>query len=250
MQNKAQISVWKKIEELRLTSERDEIQTQNMDSQMVMFQKSLGSIKSRAHETVENQAKLGKLKTQLREADDDLMKAFAAKTRKEAKRMTIMDSVSVTKARTEDLRRIMQDQEARKDEYAAIVSQQSLALAASEEKSHEIRERRGEIEEAFSWYNRVLGFKIECGHGIKFIFTNINLSNPSEQYSFTIHHAIDTYTLLDCNPHLNDTEELVYDLNKSNGLFEFVRIMRKKFQEVAASGCTSFQLGERKNGWT
>lgn len=236
MQDKSQISVWKKIEELRLASERDKIQTQNMDSQKAMLQKSLRLIKSRTQETVENRAKLGKLKTQLREAEDDLVKALAVKTRKEAKRMAIMDSISVAKARTEDLRRILQDQKARKDEYAAVVSQQSLALTISEKKSHEIRERREEIEEAFSWYNRVLGFRIECGRGIKFIFTNINFSNPSEQCSFTIHHANDTYTLLDCNPHLNDTEELVYELNKTNGLFEFVRIMRKKFQEAAASG--------------
>lgn len=51
--------------------------------------------------------------------------AFIVKTRKEAKRMTTMDSLSATRARIEELKRIVEDQKARKNEYAAIISQQS-----------------------------------------------------------------------------------------------------------------------------
>lgn len=43
-------------------------------------------------------------------------------------------------------------------------------------------------------------------------------------------------SVLDCDPHLNDTNELIHELNKTNGLFKFVRVMRGKFQEVAAQG--------------
>lgn len=39
------------------------------------------------------------------------------------------------------------------------------ALSACEEKHDKDSECRGEVEEAISWYNRVLGFRIECGHG-------------------------------------------------------------------------------------
>jgi kinetochore protein Spc25 len=35
---------------------------------------------------------------------------------------------------------------------------------------------------------------------------------------------------------LNDTKELIHELNKTNGLFKFVRIMREKFQEAVAQG--------------
>ena len=42
--------------------------------------------------------------------------------------------------------------------------------------------------------------------------------------------------MLDCDPHLNDTKELIYELNKTNGLFKFVRIMREKFQEATTQG--------------
>lgn len=41
----------------------------------------------------------------------------------------------------------------------------STALAASEEKSNEEVECKGETQEAISWYNRVLGFHVEGGPG-------------------------------------------------------------------------------------
>lgn len=165
-----------------------------------------------------------------------MVKALAVKTRKEAKRMAIMDSIAAQRARVEELKRSVQVQSAKRDQYAAIISQHSLALAASEEKSNKDVECKSETQEAILWYNRVLGFHVEAGHGVKFTFKNINSRNPNEEYSLTVRYANDTYTLLDCDPHLNDTKELIYELNKTNGLFKFVRIMREKFQEAATQG--------------
>lgn len=48
------------------------------------------------------------------------------KTRKEAKQLAIRDSISATRARIEELKRTLQVQKARRDEYAAIMSQQSF----------------------------------------------------------------------------------------------------------------------------
>lgn len=48
--------------------------------------------------------------------------------------------------------------------------------------------------------------------------------------------------VLKCDPYLSGTKELVNELNKSNGLFKFVRTMREKFQQAAAQGTTSFYL--------
>lgn len=42
--------------------------------------------------------------------------------------------------------------------------------------------------------------------------------------------------VLKCDPRLSGTTELVYELNKSNGLFKFVRTMRERFQQAAAQG--------------
>ncbi|KAF6171867.1 hypothetical protein GIB67_011764 [Kingdonia uniflora] len=82
------------------------------------------------------------------------------------------------------------------------------------------------IQDAISWYNKFLGFRVEGGHGVKFIFNNINSQNPNKEYSFTLRHADDNYTLLDCDPYLGDIQEL----NQTNDFFKFVRIMREKFQ--------------------
>ncbi|KAF3783534.1 hypothetical protein EJ110_NYTH32363 [Nymphaea thermarum] len=42
--------------------------------------------------------------------------------------------------------------------------------------------------------------------------------------------------VMDSNPYVEDTEILIHELNRTNGLFKFVRLMREKFQAVALSG--------------
>jgi len=42
--------------------------------------------------------------------------------------------------------------------------------------------------------------------------------------------------VIDCDPQLNDAKELIIELNKSNGMFKFVRTMREKFLEAVARG--------------
>ncbi|CAH1428479.1 unnamed protein product [Lactuca virosa] len=224
-----------KMAELRLITDKEiEIHQRRQEAAVLSLRKSLQSIKFDAQETVLNQDKIGKLKAQLRAVEDDLVKALSVKTRKEAKKMAIADSISATKARLEEHKKIVADQRIRKDEFAAIISDSFKALKENEEKHSQDAERREEIEEAISWYNRVLGFRIETGHGIKFIFSNINKKNPNEEYYFTIRLENDIYSLLDCHPNVSEVKKLIHELNATNGLYHFVRTMRAKFQEVAA----------------
>ncbi|KAI9215458.1 hypothetical protein POPTR_T124408v4 [Populus trichocarpa] len=219
------------MESLRLICDRDaQIQLQKMDSFTASFSNSMDSVKARAEETVQNQGKLGRLKSSLKEADGEFVKVLAVKTQKEAKQLVTRDSISATRARIQKLQKSVQVQRARRDEHAAIMSQQSL------ETEHQDIDHRREIQEAMLWYNMVLGFKIEGGRGVKFTFNNINLKNPYKEYSFTIRYENDMYTLLACDPQLNDTKQLIHELNKTNGLFKFVRKLREKFQEAAPLG--------------
>lgn len=203
---------------------------------MASFCNSLDSIKAIVEETMQNQGKSGRLKSSLREADDEFVKVLAVKTRKEAKQMATRESISATRARIQELQKSVLVQRARRDEYATIMSQLSLALATSEEIEHQDIDHKRDIQEAMLWYNRVLGFKIEGGQGVKFTLNNINLKNQDEECSFTIRHENDMYTLLGCDPQLNDTKQLIHELNKTNGLFKFVRKMREKFEESASLG--------------
>ncbi|KAB5525017.1 hypothetical protein DKX38_022766 [Salix brachista] len=273
------------MESLRLVCDRDaQILLQKMESFTASFSSSMDSIKARAEETVQNQGELGRLKSSLTEADAEFVKVLAVKTQKEAKQLVTRGSISSTRARIQDLQKSVQVQRARRDEYTAIMSQQSLghygslckhplgwdlnrtiqllvlpskpylkfaywsllsalfslalftALATSKETEHQDIDHKREIQEAMLWYNMVLGFKIEGGRGVKFTFNNINLKNPYEEYSFAIRYENDMYTLLACDPQLNDTKQLIHELNKTNGLFKFVRKLREKFQEAAPHG--------------
>ncbi|KAL5544083.1 hypothetical protein UlMin_007867 [Ulmus minor] len=232
MESKAEETVRARMETLRLACDLDiSVQKHEIGGFAASFGDSLSSIRARAREAAQNQGKLGEVKANLRKAEDDLVKALSVKTRKEAKRMAMMEALAARRARVEELKRCVQDQRARRDEYAAILSQHS---SESEEPSGQ--NDKDDIHEAILWYNRVLGFSIEGGHGVKFTFKNISLKNPNEEYSFTIRHANNTYALLDCDPHLNNIKGLIHELNKTNGLFKLVRDMRQKFQEAAAQG--------------
>ncbi|CAN6578388.1 unnamed protein product [Malus baccata var. baccata] len=145
--------------------------------------------------------------------------------------MALMEAIEARKARIGVLKRTGQDQRAKREEYAAILSQQSF-----ESEENCTSDRKDDIKEAISWYNRVLGFYVEGGHGVKFTFKNISLKNPDQEFCFTVRHANDTYTLLDCDPYLNETKEMIRELNKTNELFKFARDMRVKFQDAAAQG--------------
>ncbi|CAH9146116.1 unnamed protein product [Cuscuta epithymum] len=237
MESRAGATVHAQMEESRLKCVGEiPIMQKQVDSVSVSFLKSLDFINSRAKETVQLQEKLKTVKAELREAEEDLLDALEGKTKKEAKRIALVESLSVVKARTDQLKRVVKAQRARRDEYARIIVEESNDLKACEEKHHKKSEHRDGVEEAILWYDKNLGFRTECGSGVKFIFSNINMKKPHEEYSFTIRHESDTYALLDCNPSLNDTKELLIELNQSNGLYKFVRIMREKFQESALCG--------------
>lgn len=51
---------------------------------------------------------------------------FLVKTRKEAKRLAITDSLAASKSRIEELRNTLRDCKGKRDEYSTIISQQSL----------------------------------------------------------------------------------------------------------------------------
>ncbi|KAL6141400.1 hypothetical protein ACLB2K_059688 [Fragaria x ananassa] len=225
-------SVRSKMESLRVACDR-EIRTQlhKTDAATAALHDSLATIRARIRETVQCQGRLGEAKANLRQAEEELFKALAAKTRKEAKQMAMMDAISARKARIDELKRVVQDRRAKRDEFAAILNQQ---ISGSEDRS--IEDSKEETEEAISWYNEVLGFHIEGGHGVRFKFKHINSKNPDEEFSFTVRLANDVYTLLDCDPHLNEIKELLDELNRTNGLFKFVRDMRQRFQEAASQG--------------
>ncbi|KAJ0571270.1 putative chromosome segregation protein Spc25 [Helianthus annuus] len=62
------------------------------------------------------------------------------------------------------------------------------------------------------------------------------MKKQDEEYFFTIRLENDSYCLLECHPHVTEVNKLVNDLNITNGLYNFVRVMRTKFQEVSAGG--------------
>ncbi|KAG9449802.1 hypothetical protein H6P81_009767 [Aristolochia fimbriata] len=217
----------RKMAEIRLTTERDlQIHRQKVASTVNSLRESLQSIKLKAEETVQHQVKLSKLKDYLRQNEDEMV---AVKTRKEAKQHSTVEVLSDVKGRVEKLEKVVLGQQETRDRCRKIISEQLVVLATLEKKSSQAKEQNKDFEEPVCWYNRVLGMRIEGGQGVKFIFNKIDLKNPNKEFSFTIRHDNGIYTLIDCQPHLDGMEEWIQDLNRTNGLYKFVRNMREKF---------------------
>ncbi|WOL04736.1 kinetochore protein spc25 isoform X1 [Canna indica] len=237
MLRRAEETTHGRMADMRLSCVREiEIQRDKAVQAASSFRHSLGSIRSLADQTLTDREKLGKLKDDLKELEDDLAEALSVKIGKESKSATLAEALSTTTTRAEQLKKKVLDLRRKRDEYAAFISEQLVALEDLEEKSSQDIIERKKTEEAIEWYSRILGFRVECVQGVKFIFNKIDPKNPDDEYSFSIRLENDAYKLLDCNPYLEGVLELLQDLNKSNNLFKFARIMREKFQYATLKG--------------
>ncbi|XP_072959412.1 kinetochore protein SPC25 homolog [Typha angustifolia] len=227
----------RRMSEIRLACEREIRNRREKDTlALASFRRSLHSIRSLAQETLANREKLGRLKDQLKELESELGETLAVKTCKVSKYTAISEYLSNIIARGEQLKKIVADQRRKRDEYASVISKQIGAVEALEEKSNQDAMGREDIEEAIMWYYKVLGFRAVGGEGVKFIFNKIDSKDAEKEYSFTIRLDDDKYNLLHCDPYIEDINELIKDLNKTNDLFKFVRIMREKFQAATLNG--------------
>ncbi|KFK28032.1 hypothetical protein AALP_AA8G463000 [Arabis alpina] len=209
-------------------------QRQKIDSFMNMqFQRSIDSLLERAQANNRSQEELVKVKSELSEAENEVLRVLSVKNCKEAKQMAIRGSLTATQSRIEVLGRTLNLQRCKRDDHKAIISQQLQGLSISMDNTGKVIEGKADIQEAISWYNRVLSFSVEVGHGVKFTFVNIHANNPTREFSFIVHYGDGSYTLLDCHPKLNEIKELLQELNTTNNLFRFVRLMRDGFMKTA-----------------
>ncbi|XP_062181117.1 kinetochore protein SPC25 homolog isoform X1 [Phragmites australis] len=197
------------------------------------FGAALGSARSVAERALLRQEELRGLKIQSRELESQLAQALSVKLRKESKLKLTEGSFSSATAINEQLKNSLIDQRNKRDQYAAVISDQLQALEA---KSTEDATWQENIEEAVLWYDKFLGFKVVGGKGVKFVFNKIDSQNLVKEYSFCINLDKDRYNLLQCDPHVKDIEELVKDLNLNDDLFKFVRTAREKFQTSTVNG--------------
>uniref|UniRef100_A0A1D1Z4M4 Kinetochore protein SPC25 n=1 Tax=Anthurium amnicola TaxID=1678845 RepID=A0A1D1Z4M4_9ARAE len=226
--------VHRKMEDLRLACDRAiRAQRQKASEAAAAFRRSLFSIRAREDESAADGEKLANSKAYLRELENDLRETVVVKGDKVAKNVATRDSLLAAKARAEELRKIVQELKAKKDEYEAIIS---VGLETLNQDSCRDSVDGEDLEDAILWYDKVLGFQTEGGEGVRFIFDKIDLESPDKEYSFSIRLDDDTYRLLQCEPYVEDIEELLAELNQSNGLFKFVRTMREKFQAAAQNG--------------
>ncbi|XP_048566554.1 kinetochore protein SPC25 homolog [Triticum urartu] len=198
------------------------------------FRGAILSARSLAEHSVAHREKLNALKDQLRGLEAGLAEALSTQLKKESECKLTSESISNATATNEQLRGLLLDQRARRDDFANVISHQLQAIEALEANVDVMGKKN--LDEAIMWYNKFLGFRVVAGEGVKFVFSKVDMQSPDDEYSFCIKVNKDEYSLIQCTPLLKDTEELVKDLNCTNDLFKFVRIMRARFQAAAIKG--------------
>ncbi|WVZ67239.1 hypothetical protein U9M48_016347 [Paspalum notatum var. saurae] len=179
-------------------------------------------------------AQLNEQKQQLRKLAADLAQALSVQTSKRSKHRLMSESVSNASATNEQLRNLVVDQRARRDEYLKAISNEIKAIESHEAETDAKGDKSRET--AIMWYKKFLGFQVVGGEGVKFVFNKIDVQSPDKEYSFCIKLVKERYILIQCVPIVDGSEELVKDLNCNNDLYKFVRVMRERFQAATISG--------------
>jgi len=165
------------------------------------------------------------LKDELRDLQSQLTETLSVQLCKASKGKLTTESISDATAMIEQLGNLVADLRDKRDKRTTVISEELHALEPLEASSNEDAAVQDKMEEAIFWYEKFLGFKTVGGEeGVKFVFNKVDPQSP------------DRYNLLQCDPHIKDVEKLVTDLNLSDNVVKFVRIIREKFQSSAMNG--------------
>ncbi|CAF2085252.1 BnaA06g16770D [Brassica napus] len=192
------------------------------------FQRSVDSVLDRAKATAQSQVELATMKSNLREAEDELVKLGQLQANTRLYKVVIFINIPS----------LFHSNFSLKDQANIFLLRSSNKdFAVSKDSAGNVTQDN--IKDAISWYKQALGFNVEAGHGVKFTFTNIDAKRPTREFSFTVHYGNDIYsceyTHFLLKPSIDYILLFTKSLYKTNDHFGFVRQMRDKFQKATLS---------------
>ncbi|EIE26841.1 hypothetical protein COCSUDRAFT_64680 [Coccomyxa subellipsoidea C-169] len=118
------------------------------------------------------------------------------------------------------------------DRETAELQRQESALADKES----LREGKlRSLRQALDLYRARLGLQFRKDHTdeLLLIFTHIDPSSHLREFMLGVHvHADNTYSITRCEPALEGLDPMLGELNSSNNFSQFVRQLRKRFQQL------------------
>ncbi|KAK3140946.1 hypothetical protein QOZ80_5AG0408090 [Eleusine coracana subsp. coracana] len=221
----------------RLAAHRDRVAVPNP---------ALAAARSLTEQTLARQEQLQALKKQHQDLESQFHQALSNKSHKEAEYRCITESISDATAKNEDLNRSLLKLKNKRDTLAAVISYQLQDLETCEAEINENATEMENIESGLSWFNKSLGLKIIAGEAscsssqaARFVFDKIDPQCPEKEYSFWMRIDNGTYNLVQSDPPIKDSEELVKDLNLTQDLCKFLKVVREEFQASSVNDVPS-----------
>ncbi|CAM6011869.1 unnamed protein product [Sphagnum balticum] len=111
----------------------------------------------------------------------------------------------------------------------------STLMADVTSKMSNKKQKVAALHEATTWYKQLLSMHCEYSDAVKFIFTNLEPQDPDRVFSFSVRHdkATNLWAIVECNPRVEASANLVEALNQSNEFSWFVRSMHREFEGMA-----------------
>ncbi|KAI8516079.1 kinetochore-associated Ndc80 complex subunit spc25 [Branchiostoma belcheri] len=95
------------------------------------------------------------------------------------------------------------------------------------------KQKMKELQKAVGYFKDRLGLKFRKldGGRLQFVFTLIDVKNLDRAFVFTL-KVESKYEVVDCDPKVDDLDDLVAKLNTTNNLSAFVQAMRRRFKQL------------------
>jgi hypothetical protein len=149
-------------------------------------------------------------------------------------------AVQRSKTENEQLRKLMSQEQAAVEMRMKQFKERTEKVAAAEK---EMNFQRENLRSGLAFYEKYMGITVTSppltegtGKAIQIKFTKIDARDAKKEFKCIFLVTEDgTYKLHSTAPYLPTAQQLVTDLNRTNNLGAFVRVLRKEFQHFASS---------------
>ncbi|XP_046846040.1 kinetochore protein Spc25-like isoform X2 [Xenia sp. Carnegie-2017] len=200
---------------------------------------TLHNLNKLSHENVEanfesRKARIEEINNKILQDRAKVEQICSAKKEQEATLVSVNKEFEKLTVQTKELseKRVLKEKHLNDSKQQNIQEQQACRKA-----SEKMQLKMNQFSKGLTLFQKYLGFTFEKIEKdlLKFIFKFINPDDPEAPYSFTVHvdEITGVYSVTDCSPMIDQLDDFVGKLNKTNDFSLFIVRIRQSFKQMA-----------------